>query len=158
MIMRFMIAPLRRTRAVPKLPGNRAIVLTVAVATLAVSIGSVLRGQAPASQPTFTQAQATEGGAVYMQQCASCHGARLDDGAGAAAHRASGSSTPGPRPDARWTISSSSSVRPCRRTRRDVDAPPHYAAVRRAHARAKRLIRPAIARFHRAVRCWRRFA
>ena len=38
--------------------------------------------QAPATPVvSFTQAQATEGGAVYTQQCASCHGARLDDGA-----------------------------------------------------------------------------
>jgi alcohol dehydrogenase (cytochrome c) len=30
---------------------------------------------------SFTQAQATAGGQVYTQKCASCHGARLDDGA-----------------------------------------------------------------------------
>ena len=45
-------------------------------------VPALFLAQAPATPVvSFTQAQATEGGAVYTQQCASCHGARLDDGA-----------------------------------------------------------------------------
>src|SRR6516225_7564788 len=50
---------------------------------LVASIGPVLLGQAPAApaRVPFTQAQASTGSQVYTQKCASCHGARLDDGA-----------------------------------------------------------------------------
>jgi mono/diheme cytochrome c family protein len=48
---------------------------------LIASLPQVLRGQAPTARVPFTQAQATEGGRVYVRKCASCHGARLDDGA-----------------------------------------------------------------------------
>src|SRR4051812_20839553 len=47
---------------------------------LLTSAAPRLRGQAPPRVP-FTPAQAAEGGRVYTQKCASCHGARLDDGA-----------------------------------------------------------------------------
>src|SRR2546425_6574237 len=40
----------------------------------------ILRGQAPTAGVPFTQAQAAAGSRVYTQKCASCHGARLDDG------------------------------------------------------------------------------
>jgi PQQ-dependent dehydrogenase (methanol/ethanol family) len=48
---------------------------------LIASMSPILRGQAPTARVPFTQAQAAAGGRVYVQKCASCHGARLDDGA-----------------------------------------------------------------------------
>src|SRR4051812_21420443 len=52
-----------------------------ASAFLLTSASPRLHGQTPAAGPPFTQAQAAEGGRVYTQRCAGCHGARLDDGA-----------------------------------------------------------------------------
>lgn len=37
--------------------------------------------QSPATAVTYTETQAEQGGVVYGQQCASCHGTNLDDGA-----------------------------------------------------------------------------
>ena len=66
------------------LTATRAARLTAAAwafgLLLVASIAPALRGQAPASRVPFTQAQASAGGNVYAQKCASCHGARLDDG------------------------------------------------------------------------------
>ena len=42
---------------------------------------SNLRAQSAATAVSYTEAQADQGRAVYAQQCASCHGANLDDGA-----------------------------------------------------------------------------
>ena len=66
------------------LGANRATLLSVtawaAGLLLISSIAPVLRGQAPTGSIPFTQAQASAGGRLYTQKCASCHGARLDDG------------------------------------------------------------------------------
>src|SRR5213595_1944362 len=48
---------------------------------LLTSAAPPLQGQAPPTRLPFTPAQAAEGSRVYTQKCASCHGARLDDGA-----------------------------------------------------------------------------
>src|ERR1700686_3884160 len=48
-----------------------------------IAIGALVgaRAQAPApNRVTFTAAQADQGKAAYSQNCASCHGANLDDG------------------------------------------------------------------------------
>jgi alcohol dehydrogenase (cytochrome c) len=47
---------------------------------LTAFVSPMLRGQAPTAGVPFTQAQASAGSRVYTQKCASCHGARLDDG------------------------------------------------------------------------------
>src|SRR6476620_8689082 len=54
--------------------------LVAASALLLIPAAPRLVAQSPAAVP-FTAAQAAEGGRVYTQKCASCHGARLDDGA-----------------------------------------------------------------------------
>ena len=48
----------------------------------AVLISGSVAGQAPARGPvaSYTAAQAAQGKAAYDQNCASCHGANLDDG------------------------------------------------------------------------------
>lgn len=57
------------------------LALTVAwVGLIAIFSAPALFGQAPSGTVTFTQTQASEGGRIYSQKCASCHGARLDDG------------------------------------------------------------------------------
>ncbi|HEY7169936.1 MAG TPA: PQQ-binding-like beta-propeller repeat protein [Vicinamibacterales bacterium] len=48
---------------------------------LLTAVSPRLQGQAPPTRVPFTPAQAAEGGRVYTQKCAACHGARLDDGA-----------------------------------------------------------------------------
>ena len=64
---------------------KRPILFSAAVWTsgflMISATAAVLRGQAPAPHVSFTQAQASSGSQVYTQKCASCHGARLDDGA-----------------------------------------------------------------------------
>lgn len=53
-----------------------------AVLGLSVGIGFATQGlaQSPTAVPSFTDAQASAGQAAYMQNCARCHGAQLDDG------------------------------------------------------------------------------
>jgi len=41
------------------------------------------RGATPPGEALFTQAQASAGKAAYERNCASCHGAHVDDGASA---------------------------------------------------------------------------
>src|SRR5262245_54614253 len=62
---------------------TRALRLIAAASiTLMVTSGAPsLNGQAPGGNVPFTQGQAAEGGRVYGEKCAACHGARLDDGA-----------------------------------------------------------------------------
>src|SRR6185503_14493554 len=51
------------------------------LAFVLLSVGiSTAAAQSPAPQATFTRPQADAGGRVYARACASCHGARLDDG------------------------------------------------------------------------------
>ena len=57
-----------------------AIVVGVAGFAVASRLSWSVAAQSLVS-PSFTQAQATAGEAVYVQSCASCHGANLDDGA-----------------------------------------------------------------------------
>src|SRR6476661_3690727 len=66
----------------PSTPPRAARWVPVAASLfLLTSLSPRLRGQAPPTRVPFTQAQAAEGGRVYTQKCAACHGARLDDGA-----------------------------------------------------------------------------
>src|SRR5918994_5352019 len=62
-------------------PALFALIAWASGLLLIASVSPILRGQAPATSVPFTQAQAAAGGRVYTQTCASCHGARLDDGA-----------------------------------------------------------------------------
>jgi alcohol dehydrogenase (cytochrome c) len=54
-------------------------VVTVCCATAAFFLSGSIGAQSVAT-PSFTEAQATQGKAVYDRTCASCHGANLDDG------------------------------------------------------------------------------
>jgi alcohol dehydrogenase (cytochrome c) len=57
--------------------------LSVALASIGLTVtfgARSLHGQAPGGTVPFKQAQASEGGRIYTQKCASCHGVRLDDG------------------------------------------------------------------------------
>ena len=61
---------------------TRALCVMAASSALLLTVGAlVLRGQPAAGSIPFTQAQAADGGVVYTQKCAVCHGSRLDDGA-----------------------------------------------------------------------------
>src|SRR4051812_12626333 len=56
--------------------------LALAASAFFLTSGSPrLHGQTPAAAPPFTSAQSAEGGRIYTQRCAACHGPRLDDGA-----------------------------------------------------------------------------
>jgi len=56
------------------------LVATVAIALLVAQVGLSFQAQTLLA-PSFTAAQAAAGRATYTQNCASCHGANLDDGA-----------------------------------------------------------------------------
>src|SRR5688572_19628891 len=58
----------------------RGLVATTAIALVAAQVGLSLQAQTLLA-PSFTTAQATAGRSTYTQDCASCHGANLDDGA-----------------------------------------------------------------------------
>src|SRR5262245_23385846 len=62
---------------------TRALRLIAAASStlLLTSAAQSLNGQAPGGNVPFTQAQAAEGGRIYTEKCAACHGGRLDDGA-----------------------------------------------------------------------------
>ena len=53
---------------------------TTAIALVAAQVGLSIQAQTLLA-PSFTAAQAASGRATYTQNCASCHGANLDDGA-----------------------------------------------------------------------------
>ena len=65
----------------PQSSTMRALRCWAASGLLLVCTPLTLGGQSPAPSIPFTQAQAAEGGRVYTQKCAACHGTRLDDGA-----------------------------------------------------------------------------
>jgi mono/diheme cytochrome c family protein len=51
------------------------------LAALAIALTAVALAHAQdGAPPSFTQAQAQQGGEVYTDHCASCHGANLNDG------------------------------------------------------------------------------
>lgn len=56
------------------------LVATTAIALLVAQVGLSFQAQTLLA-PSFTTAQAAAGRATYSQNCASCHGANLDDGA-----------------------------------------------------------------------------
>jgi alcohol dehydrogenase (cytochrome c) len=60
--------------------GLVATVATTAIALLVAQVGLSFQAQTLLA-PSFTAAQAAAGRATYTQNCASCHGANLDDGA-----------------------------------------------------------------------------
>ena len=51
------------------------------VAAVLCAAGMRVSAQTPARPVTYTETQAEAGRVIYGQQCASCHGANLDDGA-----------------------------------------------------------------------------
>ena len=62
---------------------RRTLALTLAGMAAAIGLGLLgggVRAQAPATGPSFTQAQADQGAQVYSQHCGLCHGAHMDDG------------------------------------------------------------------------------
>ena len=65
---------------------KRAVMTGAGVALLTgVGVGAALAmAGEPPSSPSFSQAQATQGSAVYAQSCAMCHGASLEGAAGPA--------------------------------------------------------------------------
>ncbi|HET9216580.1 MAG TPA: cytochrome c, partial [Terriglobia bacterium] len=72
-----------RTRMTTILCG---LVATTTIALVAAQVGLSLQTQTLLA-PSFTAAQAATGRATYTENCASCHGANLDDGAFAPALR-----------------------------------------------------------------------
>src|ERR1700691_5560748 len=67
--------------------GWRASVSAAAAALMAfaspVSLHAQGRGAVPTAEALFTSAQAVAGKAAYGRNCASCHGANVDDGSSA---------------------------------------------------------------------------
>src|SRR5688500_5500677 len=63
---------------------SRAVMLAAAVAAVVIGVASQTGGTVDARQqlvaPQYTIAQRDAGQALYKQNCASCHGANLDDG------------------------------------------------------------------------------
>src|SRR5688572_30967982 len=70
----------RPTSSTAKRPAVFLAGAWVSALLLLASVPPVLRGQTSADAVPFTDEQATAGSRVYTQKCASCHGARLDDG------------------------------------------------------------------------------
>ena len=66
-----------------KAPHVRSLVFGIVIAgsgfAIAYQVGGSLKAQSLVA-PSFTAAQPTAGQAAYAQNCASCHGANLDDG------------------------------------------------------------------------------
>jgi alcohol dehydrogenase (cytochrome c) len=60
---------------------NGSLVLLTGTSIALFGAKSHVWAQAPATAVTYTEAQADQGRVIYGQQCASCHGATLDDGA-----------------------------------------------------------------------------
>src|SRR4029434_7286966 len=56
-----------------------ATAAAICCGTAAFLLSGSLNAQSVAT-PSFTEAQATQGKAVYDRSCLSCHGANLDDG------------------------------------------------------------------------------
>ncbi|MGE3704509.1 MAG: PQQ-binding-like beta-propeller repeat protein, partial [Vicinamibacterales bacterium] len=74
--------PLRSARRVhPFAPVTLGVLGLAALWVAAGARSAGIAAQAPPAPVSFTEAQAEEGRGVYAQQCASCHGANLDDGA-----------------------------------------------------------------------------
>ena len=71
-----------------------SLVATTAIALVAAQVGLSLQAQTLLA-PSFTAAQAATGRATYTENCASCHGANLDDGAFAPPLKGPSSARPG---------------------------------------------------------------